>query len=805
MRLTQPMYVYFCLISICVMCFAYPEDTFEPLDCVACPGGEYLDQNTLNCTTCPVRSSSFAYSNASSTLDCLCMAGFENTTGNALCTACPTGLYKSTLANITCSTCFENSFTLESGSDHVEDCVCNAGYTKDPVAIDPAYEICLPCAPGTFKNILSDIACEVCPNNNYCPLATITPILCPPDSSSVAGSSVVEDCLCHTGHHINSATGVEYGCLECQPGTYNDQVNQTECFLCPENTYNPNTTSSSIDACLSCDPNSASALASTNIQNCRCNVGYSGIPGQVCKACEPGTYNENPDIHICELCPPGTYNVDFAADSDEYCLPCGPNTSSVAGSRSKQACVCEKGFFATLRYADTGNYYECTACDAGSYNPSINSSSCDLCSPGKFSTGVAATSDTTCSTCANGTFTIEAGMTICTECPINTWQDLKNPENKASKCSLCPINSTHTEIGVYDVHTCLCVPGLQKEIVEDVFECALCDAGSFCPHSGTIELCTQNTFSVTGVTVQCTDCAEFSQGVHGNEGLDAPGKCQCIAGAEGTFHDDCTLCVPGKFQPYDYTYDGNDASVDDSIVTTCEPCASDTFQQLFGQTSCVGCPANSSTVESVGHTLGTDCKCDPGFTGNDGEVCTVCSAGKFCPGGSSNPNCRIFSSSPPGSISQHDCSCNAGFYSLSTNSSCLKCPAGTYCPGGLASLSCAGNSSSKAGSGSAEDCLCQSGYWRGCVLNTQGIYVNSKNESCVLNYDAPCFQCGPNDICVNDTLLHCPDHSTSPVGSTLPQHCVCDDGYYAEYNFYNTHEEKTDHTEHTEHNEHEIS
>ena len=46
---------------------------------------------------------------------------------------------------------------------------------------------------------------------------------------------------------------------------------------------------------------------------------------------------------------------------------------------------------------------------------------------------------------------------------------------------------------------------------------------------------------------------------------------------------------------------------------------------------------------------------------------------------------------------------------------------------------------------------------------------------------APCFQCGPNDICVNDTLLHCPEFSTSLAGSTLPQHCICDDGYYSKY------------------------
>ena len=66
-------------------------------------------------------------------------------------------------------------------------------------------------------------------------------------------------------------------------------------------------------------------------------------------------------------------------------------------------------------------------------------------------------------------------------------------------------------------------------------------------------------------------------------------------------------------------------------------------------------------------------------------------------------------------------------------------------------------------------------------MNSLGEYVKSTGEGCTIDYLAPCFQCGPNDICVNDTLLHCPEFSTSPAGSTLPQHCICDDGYYAEY------------------------
>ena len=102
-------------------------------------------------------------------------------------------------------------------------------------------------------------------------------------------------------------------------------------------------------------------------------------------------------------------------------------------------------------------------------------------------------------------------------------------------------------------------------------------------------------------------------------------------------------------------------------------------------------------------------------------------------------------------------------------------------PGGLGNQPCPSNSSSAAGAVAAENCVCESGYWRGCALNTENKYVDTHGLDCTLDYASACVQCGPDDICVNDTLLHCPEFSSSPTGSSLPQHCICDDGYYAEY------------------------
>ena len=58
---------------------------------------------------------------------------------------------------------------------------------------------------------------------------------------------------------------------------------------------------------------------------------------------------------------------------------------------------------------------------------------------------------------------------------------------------------------------------------------------------------------------------------------------------------------------------------------------------------------------------------------------------------------------------------------------------------------------------------------------------NQYGATCVINWQLPCFECGDDVICRNNTLLHCPEHSSSDQGSHSDLHCVCDQGYYADY------------------------
>lgn len=779
------------------------DEDFVPLTCIACPAGQYLDQITNNCTQCPVGSSTFEYTNASNVSHCLCEPGFQSV--NNTCVHCEIGFHKFELANVSCQTCLPNSETVYTGSDNVDDCFCKPGFSK--INVDAHDKECQPCVAGSFKNSLSDEPCAICPANHYCPVGSITPVSCPLNSTSSPSSFQVTDCLCNRGHHFEYTDNGAYFCSTCLEGKYNDKINQSACIQCPANTYNSLTASTTSDNCLNCDVNAASQPGSVLIEDCLCNLGYAGLPGTPCVACEPGTYRENTEVYICEDCPAGTYNVDYASNTNETCRQCESNTHSASGSGSKRDCVCNAGFSSELLYppahaeGEHGPFYICTPCAAGSYADTTNTTACSLCAPGKFSTIEQAIAEDTCIECLQGSFTTIAGLTICEQCTANTWQDINVAGYLSLPCQSCPQNSTHNITGSYNVFDCKCVPGLEIHSTTNMFTCELCQASFYCPYDGLTLPCADNHFSVHGITIACTECATHSQGVSFGP-LDSAKRCVCVPGAEGTFNDDCTLCTFGKIQPLDYTYDGT-LTTEYAPLLNCSACAENTYQDEIGQTVCDTCTPDSSTV-GTGHDADEDCICNPGFVGQNGGPCISCLPGFYCPGGNQQIPCRLHSSSAAGASSQAQCSCVPGYYSLEDDTECFKCQPNTYCPGGRATVPCANNSLSQAGSDNNVDCSCAPGYWRGCIQVQSGIhageYLNSYSDPCIINWDLPCFECGEDVICRNNTLLHCPEHSTSDSQSHSDLHCVCDDGYYADYKnavFDNHEHHEDDEVDHT--------
>lgn len=385
-------------------------------------------------------------------------------------------------------------------------------------------------------------------------------------------------------------------------------------------------------------------------------------------------------------------------------------------------------------------------------------------------------------------------MTACMPCPPSTWQNASVLAQRARECTACPAHSSHGAQGATDVFACQCAAGFWKRPVSPAFECSECLAGHFCPGSDELLPCPFDTFATGGLLTACTPCAPFSKAT-ANASLTGPEQCQCSPGASGAFHSDCTPCAAGYFQAKDHAHGGADAlqaqlglqeesgatvGAPAARPTVCVPCAEHTFQNTTGSTACHACPAHSST-EGNASADATQCKCDPGHFGVSGQTCDLCHANNFCPGATVMNPCRVHASAGTGARAEDECTCISGFYSAAPAGLCSLCPPSMYCPGDLAVLACANASSSDAGAQGISACACFAGHWRGCIKNATGFYIDNSHLPCTIDYATPCFLCEPNDICFNETLKHCPRHSTAPPGSDDDRDCVCDPGYLGLY------------------------
>ena len=683
--------------------------------------------------------------------------GFEGVaiqfaTVTSACADCGAGLYKPLLGNQTCTQCPAEAHTNGTGKTDIEDCLCNPGFTLDVAEFT---EVCAPCAPGTFKGDIGDEACDICPQDHFCPGNTVVPTACPGNSVSVEGSDDLSDCACVPGFFANREPTLR--CESCGVGTYNELYNQSECTNCPVNTFNPDTTSNNVSLCRACDPNAASVEGSSAVTDCLCNLGYAGVPGADCVACEPGFFRETPHVYICEACPVDYYNELDASNSAGHCLKCPANTSSQAGSGRTIDCVCDAGHFhEALQPEDV--FYECIACRAGTFQTNANSSECRECPAGTESSAVGATRDV-CTQCLPGWYSLYSGSEACLSCPASTYQNTSVDSVTALPCSRCPLNSSHALSAQTDVEACRCAPGFRRAGEgTDYYRCEVCAAGFYCPGDGDQESCALNHYSEAGASV-CTKCNPLSYGGR----ITSVSECLCIAGTEGRYDSDCSLCWVGKSQPTNFSGEA------------CALCEVGKFAPVEGSLECLTCPGNSSS--SIGSDELTDCECNAGFFGPAGGPCEVCPEGSYCPGLGVREECRQHSHSKKQSDSHHDCKCTPGYVGVESGAACLKCPVDKYCGGDLDINSCSNHSFSRAGSSVIESCICDPGKWRGCIIASNGSAFNELGP-CVIDYSLACFDCGANDVCSNSTLEHCPPHSIAPSGTSNPLGCTCIGGYH---------------------------
>jgi len=261
--------------------------------------------------------------------------------------------------------------------------------------------------------------------------------------------------------------------------------------------------------------------------------------------------------------------------------------------------------------------------------------------------------------------------------------------------------------------------------------------------------------------------------------------CKCVPGFTGEDNSDtCTACLAGKFKilPGNVSctscgagkYSAKNAQTAES---TCTSCWTGTYSEILARTTaCTKCYGNSTTL-IPGNTVISACKCNPGYTGEDGVSCSACSAGTVktrlgsasctqCDTGKYSgtlarttrcDSCHVYSTTlNPESTAITDCICNPGYTgvdgvscsacsagtfktsAIAGNASCSACPIGTH-SGSLARTTdcnaCHGNSTTLNSSSTViTDCICNPGYTgvdgvscAACVAGTFKISTGSVN------------------------------------------------------------------------------
>lgn len=189
---------------------------------------------------------------------------------------------------------------------------------------------------------------------------------------------------------------------------------------------------------------------------------------------------------------------------------------------------------------------------------------------------------------------------------------------------------------------------------------------------------------------------------------------------------------------------------------------------------CQICPTSFYVQHQCGLEYGNDRK---------DTLCVECPENFFCPGEAISilpVECPSFSTSENGSISVHDCDCNAGryfyndtavlgtdlSYPLGENVICKIWPHNTYClAGSLQPTDCPEHSVTRFDENRVKSsCNCLPRYYR-------------YPENNLLNFS--CTLCTENDFCFNNSRFDCPDDLMRlPVGQYSEENCTCISPYY---------------------------
>lgn len=298
---------------------------------------------------------------------------------------------------------------------------------------------------------------------------------------------------CRPGYFL-SQTPTTPACLQCPPGTYQNEYNQTGCKPCLGRTIAPN---SAATLCLPC-PSTQVPSFFRNL--CECPPGTVNTARRNdCQPCPPGyRVTTAANNTRCSACPAGTYQPDAG---QVECLSCPPKSfSDIAATK-------------------------CLVCPPGLVP--LTESSCGLCPPGQTF------SYPRCENCRAGQYKAQPGQQPCLPCPMNGFS-----REGSDECIVCPHDLAPMANG-----TCTsCAPGMYYD--EEEAMCRFCRPGEFQPMPNSRKdcyHCASNAYSAEG-SASCTVCPP-------GKALMGDGSCQpCKPGY--SYSDErmeCVKCPPGKY------------------------------------------------------------------------------------------------------------------------------------------------------------------------------------------------------------------------------------------------------------------
>ena len=360
--------------------------------------------------------------------------------------ACKVGYYKPNSGNGPCYGCPHGMSTESTGSISVEQCLCLPGWSRLNVG-------CLPCPPETFvpyggstclscptnettfgRSSNSKCACKwgqmrgtttnysttcvPCPPDSYCRPCMTSDLVCPsnrvilsscfPNSTSMPGSTHIENCTCASGLAALARPGIlgAYYCSSVPPTAVYDPILRrigckagwkaqwspdgkvlqactlcdhlgmmydnalATCVLCPKGTFAD--TQDAIGGCTACPKLlTTTKVGATSLADCGCPPPMAMV-GQECKGCRADQYSENGECKSCPL-----YSM------------------SRAGGTSLTDCQCQRGYWMQPSGV-------CEACEKGTYSGHVGGGPCLKCPPGSSTVGIGSDRIRQCNVCAAG-------------------------------------------------------------------------------------------------------------------------------------------------------------------------------------------------------------------------------------------------------------------------------------------------------------------------------------------------------------------------------------------------------------------